>query len=527
MSWEERAAKALRWGLVGVLGLALVYAGLRSWRWPVVGDAAVMHYVNLLMDRGLRPYAEITDNNMPGAYLTERWAMAVFGRGDVGWRAYDGVLLAGMAVAMGGVVGRRRWRAALFATALFALMNAAAGPMFAVEREQVVTTLLLVGYACVFVGVRRGWAWMWGVAGFAMGLAGSVKPTFLPLGAMVLGWVAVHLGRRGAGVARYLGWGLLGMLSAATVVAGWLVQWGEVGAWWFVLRRITPAYVGMAHAGWQVMVRHSLAPGSAVLVGVGMVLWWLARDAEDGMEGWEWGAVLLAAGWGGVSYWTQAKGFLHHRYTTEVSLLLLVGVAVDGALRQSGSGRRVRVGRWVAMGAVVLVCGGIVPHYLGALDRVPRRDALLEGVVGDLERVAGARGLAAARRLDGQVMCLDLVYGCLAALDRMGVREAAGFTGDLMLWEPEASGPREFYRGWFERVMRERRPAVLVVSNEWFGRPNSFAKVAMWPEFARELGAEYALVGERRFPGEYGVAVLDGEAPGYRVYVRRGTPPPL
>ncbi len=523
MSWDERAGAVLRWSLICVFVWMLVHAGIRSCRWPVVGDAAVMHYVNLLMDRGLRPYAEITDNNMPGAYLTERWAMLLFGRGDMGWRLYNDALLIAMAVGMVGVVGRRRWWAALLATGLFALMNSAAGWMFAVEREQVVTTLLLVGYGCVFVGVRRGWAWMWGVAGFAMGLAGTIKPTFLPLGALVFAWVARHLWRQGVSVVRFLGWGAAGMAAAGAVVLGWLVQWHAVGAWWFVLRHITPAYVGMGHAGFSLLVDHALSPGSLVLVGLGTALWWLGRGAEGRMAAWEWGAVLLGAGWGMVSYWTQGKGFLHHRYTAEVLLLLLAGVAIDGALRRQGGSGRVRAGRWVATAAVLLVCFGIVPHYVQALDAVPARDALMEGIVGDLEAVAGAHGAAAAQRLDGRVMCLDLVYGCLAALDQMGVQETAGFTGDLMLWEPMPSGPRAFYRAWFGRVMRDGQPAVLVVSNEWFGRRNSFSKVQEWPDFAQELGADYALVTQRDVPEEFGEAAPEGVPPGYRVYVRRGT----
>lgn len=527
MSWDERAAAVLRWSLVVVLAGVLVYAGVRSWRWPVVGDAAVMHYVNLLMDRGLRPYAEITDNNMPGAYLTERWALAIFGRSDVGWRIYAAVLLAFMAAGMVGIVGRRRWWAAVLATGLFGLMNAAAGPMFAVEREQVVTALLLVGYGCVCSGARRQWAWLWAMAGFAMGLAGTVKPTFLPLGVLLLAFVAVHLRRRGMRARPYVGWGALGMLAAGAVVLGWLASWRALAAWWFVLRHITPAYVGMAHAGQQELEQHALSVGSVVLVMVGAVLWGLARDAEDAFPRWKCGALLLGAGWGVVSYWTQGKGFLHHRYTAEVLLLLLAGTALDAALRRRGAARQVRAARWLAGATVALVCLGIVPHYVRALNAVPAQDALLESLVGDLEAVAGATGAQAARRLDGHVMCLDLVYGCLAALDRLEIRETAGFTGDLLLWEPEPSQPRTFYRNWFEQVLRDGRPTLLVLSDEWFGRENSFRKVDEWPEFARVLAQDYVAVEERRFPAEYGVVVPAADAPGYRLYVRRGTPLPL
>ena len=37
-----------------------------------------MHYVVFLLKHGLKPYREISDNNMPGAYFTEAVAMRIF-----------------------------------------------------------------------------------------------------------------------------------------------------------------------------------------------------------------------------------------------------------------------------------------------------------------------------------------------------------------------------------------------------------------------------------------------------------------
>ena len=42
-----------------------------SWRWPLVGDASLMHYVVFLMDHGASPYRDIAEMNMPGSYLAE------------------------------------------------------------------------------------------------------------------------------------------------------------------------------------------------------------------------------------------------------------------------------------------------------------------------------------------------------------------------------------------------------------------------------------------------------------------------
>src|SRR5579875_1235195 len=60
-----------------------------SWRWPLMWDMQVMHYVSFLIDRGWAPYRQIGDMNMPGAYLFEGWALHLFGSTDLGWRLYD------------------------------------------------------------------------------------------------------------------------------------------------------------------------------------------------------------------------------------------------------------------------------------------------------------------------------------------------------------------------------------------------------------------------------------------------------
>src|ERR1035441_5977198 len=72
---------------------ALLYF-LWSWRWPLVGDASLIHYIGFLIQRGCAPYRQLGDMNMPGSYLIEIAAMRVFGMGDVAWRLFDFTLLA-------------------------------------------------------------------------------------------------------------------------------------------------------------------------------------------------------------------------------------------------------------------------------------------------------------------------------------------------------------------------------------------------------------------------------------------------
>src|SRR3954453_11962516 len=59
-------------------GIAIAIVVL-TWRWPLVWDAQVFHYIHFLIDHGFAPYRDIPDINMPGVYVLEGWAMQLFG----------------------------------------------------------------------------------------------------------------------------------------------------------------------------------------------------------------------------------------------------------------------------------------------------------------------------------------------------------------------------------------------------------------------------------------------------------------
>ena len=83
---------------------ALLYF-LWSWRWPLVGDASLIHYIAFLIERGWAPYRDLGDMNMPGSYLIEMAAMRVFGLGDLAWRIFDFTLMAAASAAFFVIAG--------------------------------------------------------------------------------------------------------------------------------------------------------------------------------------------------------------------------------------------------------------------------------------------------------------------------------------------------------------------------------------------------------------------------------------
>ena len=54
--------------LAASAALAL-YLGWRSWGWPLIHDAPLMHYIAWLMAQGAVPYRDVFDMNVPGVYL--------------------------------------------------------------------------------------------------------------------------------------------------------------------------------------------------------------------------------------------------------------------------------------------------------------------------------------------------------------------------------------------------------------------------------------------------------------------------
>jgi hypothetical protein len=86
-------ARLFRALLVASLALSALFYFVWSWRWPLVGDASLIHYIGFLSQRGWAPYRQLGDMNMPGSFLIEMAAMRIFGMGDLAWRFFDFSLL--------------------------------------------------------------------------------------------------------------------------------------------------------------------------------------------------------------------------------------------------------------------------------------------------------------------------------------------------------------------------------------------------------------------------------------------------
>lgn len=509
LTLSDRAITALRALLVITLAASSLYYVVFSIHWPLLLDSPIMHYVRFLMDHGMRPYREITDNNMPGAYITEGWAMSVFGGTDLGWRFYDFTLLGVLAGAMVVIAWPIDWLAGVYAGGLFLLIHASEGPFYAGQREQLMTTLLMASCALLFLSVRHRLPSLMFLVGFLSAMAASIKPTLSPFAIFLVLASAFILRRRNLAALPSVLYGSAGLLVAFLLNIAFLIRYNAVQPFIFILRTITPAYISLNRPGFTFLAQRLLPRNLLLLIVLAAVIFVIRRK-------WDWERVLLAVGaaFGMFSFFVQQKGFLQHRYTFLAFLLLLAALEFTPATRAKG------LPRLLGATGLVLTIALSMPHYLSLLRQTSPHRELTPTLEADLNSLGG-------QQLQRQVQCFDLIFGCLNSLYHLGLVENTGYTGDLLLFADQPNAATAYYRSMFQRLDQEHPASIYVITNNWFGHPSSFGRIQNWPEFSSFLHDNFTLVRSRRFPLE------DRNAPStdpneepytYRIYVRNGSP---
>ena len=468
------------------------------WQW--MWDTTVMHYIVLLLKHGKVPYRDIYDINMPGAYLTERWAIALFGSSDLGWRFYEFTLLGVMTAAMIVIALPWDWLAGLFAGVLFIVQVGSLGPYQAAERDEVMTVLIFIGYALLFTAVRWSKAWLVLGFGLAMGLAILIKPTVLPLALCLLVFLWVAVRHRGRDATWYLTYGVGGLVIAFAILLAFLLPGNAYAAFLFILGKLVPYYSSLAHPTLLVLLRRSLP--AAIIVYVPLAL--LLAATSHVRANWELWAIRVGIVFGAVSYFVQGKGYDYHRIAFLCFGLLWVGVEFADGLKDHGW-RRVAAVLGLAFGALFMV-----PFNARKIHKHHETNEAAFVLERDLDELGGSR-------LQNKVQCLDLVGGCLSALYRLGLAQSTGFTGDLQFFGPNDGNVVPYYRNILMDDLVHNPPDVIVLSNEWYQQSSySFEKLNTWPTFRDYLNSEY------RLEAEQGPFDLYGYPMSYRIYVLRG-----
>lgn len=465
-------------------------------RWPWMWDDQVFHYDVFLMKHGKVPYRDIYDLNMPGCFLMERWAIAVFGGGDLGWRFYEFALLGALTVSSIIIARPYDWLAGLLGGVVFTVLHGVDGGAMAVERDEVVTVLLMISFAALCVAMRHGRAIAMPVAGFVLGMAMLIKPTAAPYAVLllVLLFAAARAHNRAPG--RYLVFGFVGLFVSLAILAYFMLP-DALGPFITLQKRLVPYYAKIGHESWLYLAKNCLPASCAVLFAAALVIavW------NKSTKGWELWGIRVAVVLGALTYFVQQKGYTYHRYSFLAFGLLWAGIEICMAMRSAGARKWIGV---IVLAVAVLL---ILPHNVNAL-RHARHDAnpLADQLQADLKQLGGDN-------LQNRVQCLDVVTGCYSALYRLGLVQSTGWMGDIQFFGPGDGEVEQYYRNVFWNQVHQNPPKVIVLSSEWFGKVYSFNKLNAWPEFRDYLNSAYRLEVTRTFGS------FSGNQLAYRIYV--------
>ncbi len=508
-----------RWGwavfAIAVCACVLVYALTRevlfARTFPLVHDAAILHYVTFMIGLGHAPYLQQVEMNLPGVLMTEWLSMHMFGAAAAGlWRWDTFVGLCAVAVSVS-VAGRGYRVAGACGAMLTWIVHLNDGAYDLGEREWLVSVLLMGCTGCAVLCLeRRQAAWMLPCLALG-GWASAIKPFAVLLPMAVCAFVLTGVLRPGIWgspvfprrfLLRALGWAVAGGLLPVLATVSYFHHWpGSFAAFLQTEHTLGAWYAGQGQADWDyILLRVVSYPVMGVLaltvyLAVRCKCW---RDVRLSL-------LVIGAIVGFAMYAAQRKGFPYHVYPMLLFWLVLgFGVAQRGLASLAWDRRVLAV-------ALLLVGGVRVPLKLWREHaKIAYPIGTQMALVQDLRRLGGAS-------LNGRVQCLDMTLGgCIGALYDLRLEQPTGFVNDNMLF-PEESAP--FLVDLQRRFLREmdaRPPQVIVLTaHNWPDQDDfSFSKLERWPAFATWLNARYRLDGTH-------VATTYPHTADYRLYMRR------
>ncbi|HEY4380927.1 MAG TPA: hypothetical protein VGN01_11315 [Acidobacteriaceae bacterium] len=492
---------------------------VRTWHWPLVGDAALMHYVVFLMDHGFAPYRDIIDPNMPGTYFIQGAVIHLLGGSALAWRIFDLLLLAASGLAMVVIALPYDWFAGVFAATLFALIHGRDGLIDVGQRDLMMTVWLVFGYMLLFQAMRSESegqrSWRMALFGFCVGAASTIKPTASLFAVALLLLAAVTLRKRQRPFVLPIGSAVVGFALPCALALLFLQRWHATAAFTDTLNSLVPALTVLDRRSFPHLLWHSISSTMLPL----FFLWLPVAYARRNSRSFERSALFLGVVLGLLSFYIQRKGYPYHRYPSEVFLLLLIGTDFTTALTNNDWKSLAIPRRFAAAGllvGVLIVGGGSLVHALGQDWRNQEFDSMLQ------KDLAGLGG----DTLSGQVQCLDSADGCIPTLYNMRLVQDTGFMYDCYLLSPDLNSTTEqSYRERFWAEIQKKPPQVFIVSsNECTpgGGLYSYSKLDRWPLLRDYLNRNYRVAADRIPPHLVNWGSSPSKPMGYRVYVKKG-----
>lgn len=489
---------------LALLGCACLLI-VRTLHWPLVGDASLMHYAVFLMQRGMAPYRDIVDINMPGSYFVAWLEMHIFGTGALALRIFDFSLIVAAAIAMIAIARPYGWFGGFFAASLLLILHIRDGVDQSGQRDLTAAVLLLMACAFLFHALRGGRVWTVALSGLCVGVAATIKPTIIPFELVLLAVLFAKGKPDYKPVAAQIACGTVGFLLPIAAVFLFLLQERALHAFWNTLTGLVPYHAGIGRLPARYFVGHSIPSMLLPLAGLCVI----AACARKNWRNWEMTTLWLGFAVGVISLFVQGKGYPYHRYPAEVFLLLLAGINFTASLKKPGIARTIGiVGLGLGAFALAPISTAKAMHYEG------ENQEFITSLQRDLTELGGAR-------LSGEVQCMDTTAGCINTLYDMRLVQDTGFLYDCYLFAPQLSPVQTQLRLRFWAAIQRKPPEIFVVSDQLcVSGASNYAKLDRWPRLRDYLESNYDLYVQRSPTRAVRWWSHAGRPFGYRMYVR-------
>ncbi|HEU5342241.1 hypothetical protein [Edaphobacter sp.] len=507
--------RSLRRVVVSVPILCAVIFCITSLRWPLVGDASLMHYVVFLMDRGFAPYRQIIDINLPGTYIAGWLVMHLFGDGALAWRLYDLTLGLAAAGAMVLIAWPYHRLAGIFAGSLFILIHGRDGMNQLGQRDLLMAVILLWSVAFTLYALRRRQILFISLAAALAGFAFIIKPTALLFWIATLVFVALLRPDNPWKPAPLLRNGIWPLLLAPAIALSFIVHTHALGSFWFIATRLIPLHNTLLRFPNSYFLLHILPSTLLPLTLLCLVV--LAVRKRESIAVLNETEVLLALNvlCGLFSFYVQRKALPYHRYPADAFLLLLLCLIFFRSLEDTHASTTLRI----ASAAGILFAAFILaPQSLLRTFRLHANPSGFSNLLQkDLTQLGGPSFDGAS--LNNNVQCIDFTAGCITTLYRMKLTQSTGFLYDCYALQPDSNPVVQQYRRAFWSALIARPPRVLILTDQDCGHPRSFDKLLRWPQLNTLVESRYTLYKQVTPPGQVRWTDIAEPPYSYRIYL--------
>jgi hypothetical protein len=430
----------------------------RSLDWPLIGDAAIFHFIANQLLLGAVPYRDIFDINMPLIYGVHAAVVLVGGMGDVAWRAFDLGAAAIMSALILMLVRPAGLAVAILAMLVMLATHLLLGPYAAGQRDFLVAILAAAAALTSTLAAEdteRRSLYVGTTGAFTM-IAGTIKPSallliFLPALTIVrLQWRDVVWIAAGAAGVGFLVFGALGAL-------------GGLGAFITMLWELLPRYALLDKPTIAEMLRTCLGLGPMAGLAVAAFLGIAGPKPARAR------AMMGVTAFGLIHLLVQRKGYFYHVYP------LGAGLACWGSWSLAALPTR------RALVCLILIVSTFGWFVLQTLNRVEKYPEL---------RAAAAMKIALESHLPrgARVQMLDSDRGAFLAMARAGMRQATPHIQSFSLILAEDRARAEFLA-----ALETDPPAAMLLTNDFWPKRPGFESMDEWRDFKAFLTSHYDL----------------------------------